>query len=219
VHEGIDVDHVASAPPVDIHRTLWLPHEAPVIGNVAALVHHKGHRHLIEAARLVLQTVPDARFVILGEGELREALERQIKEHRLEKHVLLAGFRTDVLGWMKAFDVFVMSSVTEGLGTAVLDAMACGRAVVATDAGGLPEVVTDGVTGRIVPARDHHAMASDIVALLRDDATRAAMGRAGFARVRDRFTVERMVAETAAVYARVAGKSHATDTAHPAARG
>ncbi len=88
---------------------------------------------------------------------------RQIREHRLEKHVLLAGFRPDVLSLHQAFDFFVMSSVTEGLGTSLLDAMAAGRAIVATRAGGIPEVVVDGVTGLLVPPRDHGAMAHAIV--------------------------------------------------------
>ena len=219
VHEGIDVDHAASAEPVNIHEAFWLPHHAPVVGNVAALVPHKGHRHLIEAAHLVVQEIPDARFVILGEGELRDQLERQVRDYRLEKHVLLPGFRTDVLGCIKSFDLFVMSSVTEGLGTSLLDAMACGKAVVATEAGGIPEVVDDQVTGMLVPPRNHQAMAAAIVRVLRDEALRRRMGGAGLARVRARFTVERMVAETAAVYARVAGRPHVTDTASPSARG
>ena len=219
VHEGIDVDHVAATPAVNVHEAFWLPHHAPVVGNVAALVPHKGHRHLIEAARLVVQDLPDTRFVILGEGELREQLERQVREYRLEKHVLLPGFRTDVLGCIKGFDLFVMSSVTEGLGTSLLDAMACGKAIVATDTGGIPEVVESRVTGVLVPPRDHHAIAAATVTLLRDEAGRARMGEAGLARVRARFTVERMVAETAAVYARVAGTPHAVDTASPSARG
>jgi glycosyltransferase involved in cell wall biosynthesis len=213
VHEGIDIDHVLAAPPVNVHEAFWLPHQAPLVGNVAALVPHKGQRHLIEAARLVLLEVPDARFIILGEGELREQLERQIRDHRLEKHVLLPGFRTDVLGCIKGFDVFAMSSVTEGLGTSLLDAMACSRAIVATRAGGIPEIVEDGQNGILVEPRDHAAMARAIVRLLRDEETRQRMGAAGLARVTDRFTVERMVAETAAVYARVAGRPHAADTA------
>ena len=208
VHEGIDVDHVRAAPPVNVHEAFWLPHHAPVVGNVAALVPHKGQRHLIEAARLVVHEMPDARFVILGEGELREPLERQVREYHLEKHVLLPGFRADVLGCIKGFDLFVMSSVTEGLGTSLLDAMACSRAIVATHAGGIPEVVEDGENGVLVPPRDHAAMAHAIVRLLRDEGMRRRMGEAGFERVRSRFTVERMVAETAAVYARVAGKPH-----------
>ena len=218
VHEGIDVDHVLAAPPVNVHAEFWLPHGAPVVGNVAALVPHKGQRHLIEAAHLVVREMPDTRFLVLGEGELREPLERQIRDYHLEKHVLLPGFRTDVLGCIKSFDLFAMSSVTEGLGTSLLDAMACSRAIVATRSGGIPEIVDDGHTGVLVPARDHAAMAREIVGLLKDAGRRRQMGEAGLARVSERFTVERMVAETAAVYARVARRPHAADIARqPAA--
>jgi glycosyltransferase involved in cell wall biosynthesis len=213
VHEGIDVDHVLAAPPVNIHETFWLPHHAPVVGNVAALVPHKGHRHLIEAAHLVVREIPDARFVILGEGELRDSLERQVRDHHLEKHVLLPGFRTDVLGCIKGFDLFAMSSVTEGLGTSLLDAMACSRAIVATRTGGIPEIVVDGLNGVLVEPRDHRAMAREIVRLLGDESLRQRMGAAGRVRVADLFSVERMVEETAAVYARVAGRPHAADIA------
>jgi glycosyltransferase involved in cell wall biosynthesis len=219
IHEGIDVEHVAAAAPVNVHEAFWLPHHAPVVGNVAALVPHKGQRHLIEAAHLVVREVPDARFVILGEGELREQLERQVRDYHLEKHVLLPGFRTDVLGCIKGFDLFVMSSVTEGLGTSLLDAMACGRPIVATTAGGIPEIVDEGVTGVLVPPRDHAAMAGAIIDLLRDDRARVQMGEAGLARVRARFTVERMVAATAAVYERLGGRPHAADIENQEAGG
>ena len=211
VHEGIDLERVEAAPPANLHAELWLPHHAPIVGNVAALVPHKGQRHLIEAARLVLPQVPDARFVIAGEGELRPALERQIKDHHLEKHVLLAGFRPDVLSVHKAFDIFVMSSVTEGLGTSLLDAMAAGKPVVATTAGGIPEVVVDGETVFLVPPRDHDAMAGAIVKLLKDDALRQRMGDAGRARVRTIFSAERMVQDTLRVYQRVALHPHHED--------
>src|SRR5437867_2260019 len=213
VHEGIDVDHVRAAPPVNVHEAFWLPHHAPVVGNVAALVPHKGQRYLVEAAHLVVQDMPDVRFVILGEGELREHLEKQIHEHHLEKHVLLPGFRTDVLGCIKGFDIFAMCSVTEGLGTSLLDAMACARPIVATDAGGIPEIVEDGVNGLLVAPRDAAALATAIVRLLKDEGLRRRMGEAGLARVRERFTVDRMVAGTAAVYERVAGRPHAADIA------
>jgi len=212
VHEGIDVERVVSTEAVNVHEAFWLPHDAPVVGNVAALVPHKGQRHLVEAAHLVVQEIPDVRFIILGEGELREHLERQVREHHLEKHVLLPGFRTDVLGCIKGFDLFVMSSVTEGLGTSLLDAMAASRPIVATTAGGIPEIVEHGLNGLLVPPRDHPALAAAIVRMLKDPDLRRQMGAAGFARVRERFTVDRMIAGTAAVYARVAGRGHVADT-------
>jgi L-malate glycosyltransferase len=217
VHEGIDVDRVVAAQAVNIHEAFFLPHGAPVVGNVAALVPHKGQRYLIEAAHLVVQQLSDARFVILGEGELREHLEKQVREHNLEKHVLLPGFRTDVLGCIKAFDLFVMSSVTEGLGTSLLDAMAASRAIVATTAGGIPEIVADGVNGLLVPPRDARALADAIVRALSDAAMRQRLGDAGFARVTERFTVDQMVAATAAVYARVARRGHGADREAPPA--
>jgi L-malate glycosyltransferase len=203
VPEGIDLGRVMAAPPAELHKELWLPHHAPVVGNVAALVPHKGQRHLIDAAALVVRQAPDVRFVIAGEGELRPSLERQIKELRLEKHVFLAGFRPDVLSLHKAFDVFVMSSVTEGLGTSLLDAMASGKPIVATRVGGIPEVVVDGETGVLVPPRDPAAMAGSIVKLVADEALRRRMGEAGRARAHERFSAERMVADTLRVYERI----------------
>lgn len=208
VHEGIDIDRVEHAPPAKLHEELWLPHNAPIVGNVAALVPHKGQKHLIDAAQIVLKSVPDARFVIAGEGELRESLERQIREHRLDKHVFLTGFRPDVLSVLKAFDIFVMSSTTEGLGTSILDAMAAGKPIVGTRAGGIPEAVVDGETGLLVPPRDPHAMADAIVQLLGDEPRRRRMGAAGRERARGLFSAERMVQETLRVYRRVALHPH-----------
>src|SRR5262245_46050989 len=166
VHDGVTVSLIDKQPAVDVHTEFWLPHGSPVVGNVAALAPHKGQKHLIGAARLVVQAVPDARFLIVGEGELKDTLERQIKHLALERHVFLTGFRADALTLMKSFDVFAMSSVTEGLGSSVLEAMTCSRAVVATRAGGIPEAVVDGETGLLVPTHDEPAMAAAIVELL-----------------------------------------------------
>jgi glycosyltransferase involved in cell wall biosynthesis len=218
VHEGIDLDHVDAAPKADLHAELWLPHRAPVVGNIGALVGHKGQRHLVEAAALVLRQLPDVRFVIAGEGELRGEIEAQIRHLGLEKHVLLTGFRPDVLSLLKAFDVFVMSSTTEGLGTSILDAMACHRAVVGTEVGGIPEVVENGSTGLLVPAANPSAMAAAIVKLLKDPELRAKLGDAGRRRVEREFTVEQMVRATLAAYETLAGRRHAADTPRPPGR-
>ena len=200
VHDGVNLGLIDKQEAVDAHGAFWLPHGAPIVGNVAALVAHKGQKHLVAAAAKVAREEPDARFLIVGEGELREPLEKQIKHLALERHVMLTGFRPDALGLMKSFDLFVMSSVTEGLGSAALEAMACHRAVVATRAGGLPEAVDDNVTGLLVPPHDEAALAQAIVTLLRDPERRAAMGQAGRDRVVREFSVEKMVADTLRVY-------------------
>jgi len=200
VHEGIDVDRMQHLEAVNVHSTFWLPHGAPVILNVAALVPHKGQKHLIDAMPLVLRRVPDARLLIAGEGPLHAELEARIRRHHLEKHVLLVGFRTDVHGLIKGSDLFVMSSETEGLGTSLLDAMAAGKACVGTSAGGIPEVIDEGRTGLIVPPHDPPALAEAIVRLLLDPGLRASMGQEGLRRVREKFSVQRMVEGTLTAY-------------------
>ena len=217
IHEGIDIERVTGAPDLNLHAEFWLPTHAPIVGNIAALVPHKGHRYLIDAAPLVLRDVPDARFIIAGQGELESALRKRIHGHHLEKHVILAGFRADVISWLKSFDLFVLSSVTEGLGTSLLDAMAAARAVVATKAGGIPEIVEHEHTGLLVPPRDAEALAHATVRLLRDEPRRAQMGSNGLSRVRERFSADRMVDQTLALYDRLVGSIHAADTAYPSA--
>ena len=215
VHDGIDVAKIGRLPAVDLHAELWLPHKVPVLVNVGALVAHKGQKHLIDAMPLVLRAVPDAHLVIFGEGELRAALERQIKEHRLEKHVLLPGFRADVLQLMKTADLFVMSSVTEGLGSTVLDAMAMRLPVVATKAGGIPEAVLHGQTGLLVETAEPREMAGAIVRLLKDPALRKRLGDAGHAHVTEQFGVGRLLEGTLASY-RTATATPERETKGPA---
>lgn len=180
-----------------------MPHGVPVIVNVGALVGHKGQKYLVGAMPMVLREVPDAHLVIFGEGELRTPLEKQIKHLNLTKRVLLPGFREDVLSLMKSGDLFVMSSLTEGLGSAVLDAMAMGHAVVGTRAGGIPEAVVPGETGLLVEPADPKALAAAIVTLLKDRELRAEYGAAGHARVADHFGVDRLIEGTLEVYQRV----------------
>lgn len=202
VHDGIDVAKIGRLPAQDIHAEFWLPHNAPVLVNVGALVPHKGQKFLIQAMPQVLHAVPEAQLIIFGEGELRAALERQIRDAHLEKHVKLAGFRPDVLQLVKSADLFVMSSVTEGLGSTVLDAMAMRLAVVGTTAGGIPEAVADGRTGILVPPGHPGDLAAALVRLLKDPALRQRMGTAGLARVTEQFGVSRMLQGTLHAYRR-----------------
>lgn len=200
VNEGVDVERIVRLQAANVHAELYLPTHAPLVGSVGALVPHKGFHHLIDAAALVVREVPDVRFVIVGDGGLRESLERHIKDTHLERHVFLTGFRLDVLEMTKGFDLFAVSSVAEGMCTALIDAMAASKGAVATAAGAIPEVLVDGETGFLVPPRDHRAMADKLIVLLKDADLRARMGRAALQRARAQFTVERMLEGTTSVY-------------------
>ena len=200
VHDGIDVEKIRHRPEIDVHKEYWLPHGVPVVVNVGALVGHKGQKYLIEAMPIVLREIPDAHLIIFGEGDLRAPLEKQVKQLSLAKRVLLPGFREDVMSLMKSADLFAMSSVTEGLGSAVLDAMAMGHAVVGTKAGGIPEAVIDEETGLLVAPADARALAAAIVRLLKDGDLRKQFGDAGRTRVAEHFGVDRLVEGTLGAY-------------------
>jgi len=195
VYEGVP-DRPASPGGRAALAELGVPEGAPVVGNVAALTAHKDHATLLEAMALLRAQRPEARLVILGEGELREALEARTKALGLADRVIFAGFRRDLDRLLPAFSVFCLSSELEGLGTSLLDAMAYGLPVVATAAGGIPEVVDDGVTGRLVASRDPGALARALAEVLCDERRRAAWGSAGRKRYLERFTSDRMVDET-----------------------
>jgi glycosyltransferase involved in cell wall biosynthesis len=200
VHEGVDLERIARLPAANVHAAFYLPTRAPIVGNVASLIAQKGHHHLIDAAAEVVRQVPDTRLVIAGDGDRRDALEEQIRHTHLERHVFLAGFRADALELTKGFDVLAVSSVSEGMCSSLLDAMAAGKPAVATAVGGIPETIDDGVTGFLVPPRDHHAMAERLITLLEDEVLRGRMGAAALERARRCFAVDVMVNATLGVY-------------------
>jgi glycosyltransferase involved in cell wall biosynthesis len=199
VYEGVP-DRTPRTGGRDALAALGVPSDARVVGNIAALVDHKDHDTLLGAAALVTAAREDARFVIVGDGERREPLLARARALGIAERVVFAGFRDDVDRLLPAFDIFCLSSHMEGLGTSLLDAMAFGRPVVGTAAGGIPEAVEDGVTGRIVPTRNPRALAGALLEVLADPARAAEMGRAGRRRFEERFSAERMVTQTLAVY-------------------
>lgn len=207
VPSGIDPGRFEGVTAGRFREEFGLDPEARVIGNVAALVDHKGQRYLVAAMPRVLAAEPKAHLFILGEGALRPALEQQVAELGLEDSVTLTGFRADVAQWLAFFEVFVMASHLEGLCTSVLDALAMGLPVVATKAGGLPEIVEHETTGLLVPPKEPAPLADALVRLLRDGNLRQRLGQAGRQRVEERFTAERMVEGTLGVYDEVMDES------------
>ncbi len=205
VHSGVDVARLNGAPDrrADYRREFSVPNGAPLLGTVGHLADHKGQRDLVAAAPAVLARHPQARILVVGAGELLEPLAAQARELGVADRVLFPGFRSDVPSLLAALDVFVFPSHLEGLGTSVLDALALGLPVVATTAGGIPEMIEDGVHGRLVPPRDPDALAAAILELLAQPERARALGQAGRARVLAEFTAERMVEKTLAEYGRL----------------
>lgn len=205
VPSGIDLAAVraaGAAPAADLRAWLGLPREARIVGTVASLAPHKNHALLLEAAPAVLRACPDATFVWLGEGECRAALERRRAELGLESRVLMPGFRADAQALMRQFDLFVMPSYLEGLCTSLLDAQALGVPIVATAVGGIPEVVTDGVSGALCRTLDPAALADVIgAALASPDSRRAWI--AGGLRAVEAFGAGATAARSLEEYARV----------------
>lgn len=203
VASGIDPARLdrARADRNEMRRALDLEQHWPVAGCVAHLAWHKGQEFLVRAAPRLLARVPEARILIIGEGERRALLEEEIARLGLGDRVILTGFRQDVLQVMQALDVMVMPSVLEGLNTTLLDAQCLGLPVVASRVGGIPEAAKEGAGSVLVPPKNPAALAEALADLLLDPARGKELGRLGRERVRREFSVERMVEGNLAVYA------------------
>jgi glycosyltransferase involved in cell wall biosynthesis len=209
---GVDLAAFAS-PSGDgttVRRAHGIPDGARVCGIVARLTKIKDHRTLFAAMALLRDSHPDVHCLVVGDGKLRDELERDITTRGLSGSVHLVGTRENVHDYLRAMDVFVLSSVSEGLALALLEAMSVGRPVVATRVGGNSEVVEDGVTGKLVPPSDPRALADAIALVLDHRDTARAMGAAGRERALHRFGLDAMVGQYQAVYeAMLAGASQA----------
>jgi L-malate glycosyltransferase len=175
------------------------PH-VPWVGDVAGLVEHKGHAHLLSAWRMLMDRGVQAQLVLIGDGPEREMLETETADWKLTESVHFTGWREDVPTWLSALDVFAMTSVTEGLCTAILDAMAARVPVVATAAGGIPELVIDGETGRLARVGDAADIAARLQETLADRERAEQLAERAFTEVWQPRSAEAMVEKTAAVY-------------------
>jgi glycosyltransferase involved in cell wall biosynthesis len=151
---------------------------------------HKGHATLIAAWPEVVKARPDARLVLVGDGPCRTGLEAMSQRLGVAQSVTFAGFHAPAAAFVSACEILVQPSLTEGMPNAVLEAMAAGRPVVGTRAGGIPELVADGETGLLVPPGDPAGLARALVALLQDTTRARAMGAAGAVAARGRFSIE-----------------------------
>jgi glycosyltransferase involved in cell wall biosynthesis len=184
---------------------LGLGPEDQVLLAVGRLAPQKGHEILLEALPAVRREVPRLHTVVVGEGSLREPLERRTRELGLDDRVHFVGYRPDVAGWYAAADLSVLPSHFEGLPLVTVESLAAGCPVVATAVDGTPEVVVDGVTGLTVPPGDPDRLGQAILRLVQDPVLRRTLGQQGRAHVRAHFDREQQVRLTEALYLRALG--------------
>ena len=211
VPNGIDVDRFDPdrTDGSGIRRELGIAADAPVVGTVAVFRLQKRLHDWLAAAQVVLERHPDARFLLVGDGPLRAELEAAAAARGLERAVIFPGLREDVRPYMAAMDVFLMTSIFEGLPIALLEAMAMRRPIVATPVGGIPEVVRNGKDGLLVEPGDVGATAAAILRLLADRAGAIELGAAARRRVAESFSAPVMMRRIEGIYDEVLQRPHA----------
>jgi glycosyltransferase involved in cell wall biosynthesis len=200
IYNGVDLQRYDHQGPCTLHAEYGLERGSRIVGVVARLEPEKGHQTLIEAWPHVLREVPDAYLLIVGEGSRRDFLEQWAAAHKVAHRVIFTGRRDDIPAVTAALDVAVLPSWREAQGLSILEAMALSRPVVASDVGGIPEMIEDGVTGLLVEHDNPVALAAAIVRLLKDRVYAATIAKAGHDLVHDRFCIELMVKAIEQIY-------------------
>ena len=200
IHSGVDLNRFDDVSVPDGFKTeIGIPEGHLVVGTVAALSAQKEYPNFLYAAKKILDTHSNVMFCAVGDGPEEKALHDLARELGLERRVIFTGFRKDVGCFLKVFDVFVLASYLEGLGTSILDAQTLGLPVVACRTGGIPEAVYDGDNGLLVPPRDSDALALAIIHLLDHPEKRKTMGQRARETVRA-FSIETTVAKNLDLY-------------------
>jgi glycosyltransferase involved in cell wall biosynthesis len=207
VPSGIDFSIYEQDLPRDaLRREYHFSESDYLVGIVAQLEDHKGHRYLLEAAHLLRQHARKVKIIIIGEGSLRMELTRQAESLEVKDVVYFLGFRDDIPQLLASLDLFVLSSHMEGLGSSLLDAMACRLPVVATRTGGIPEVIQHEKTGLLVPAKNPEALAEAILTLYRNRRLAARLGMEGYLHVHAHFSAKATATMTVEVYKKLAAR-------------
>ncbi|UCG61419.1 MAG: glycosyltransferase, partial [Candidatus Zixiibacteriota bacterium] len=204
IYNGIEFGTPVSADDkANVRTELGMVSTDIVVGHVANFRAPKGHRYLIEAAAAVCRNFSHAKFLLVGDfgdGSIKAEVDKLVSEHKLERNVIMLGFRSDVFRLLKAMDVFVLSSISEGHPLSVVEAMGAGLPVVATNVGGLSEIVADGQTGYLVEPKDSTALAEKIGVLIDNRELRETMGGRGRESATGRFSLDTMMKQYEKLY-------------------
>jgi len=206
IHSAVDIENWQLPRDREWFREEFgIESDKKIVAVIAQLIPRKGHRYLIEAIPKILKKLPNARFLFLGKGPLRDELETLCREKGVTGQVLFAGFRKDLPRIMPCIDLVVHPALMEGLGVSLLQAAACGVPIVGTQAGGIPEIVRDGLNGYLIAPAASSALADAAVAILGNTELSQAMGKNGRELVHRNFSVQAMVNAYREIYLRIPG--------------
>jgi glycosyltransferase involved in cell wall biosynthesis len=200
IYTGIVKSQPVSRASSTLRAELGLGENAVIAGTVAILRDKKGHPDLIRVAKPLIEQRPNLHFVFAGDGPLFEQIRENVQAQGLAGHIHLLGLRRDIPNVLAGFDLFVLPTHQEALGTSFIEAMASGLPVIGTAVDGVPEVIEHGVNGLLVPAHDDRALAAALLRLVDAPDERLRMGAAGLRTTRTRFSVDTMASEMAAFY-------------------
>jgi glycosyltransferase involved in cell wall biosynthesis len=207
-YSGVDCSAlVTSGDDHNVRTQHGIPSQALLIGTIANLLPLKGYEVMLNALPAVLAAMPTVHYLIVGggEAEYETRLKAMAVERGISERVHFAGFQKSIVSYLSALDLYVHPSLKEAFGLAVVEAMAMGKAVVTTTAGGLPEVVAEGETGLLVPPGDAESLAASVIALLEDNHRRERMGLAGKTRAQEKFNLDASVAHIEQLYGDILG--------------
>lgn len=206
IYDGINLSKFSRTHNSYLRAHYNLSNSTILIGNIAALSADKGLFTFIDSAKILINEGLNAKFFIIGTGELQGNLQNYISQHQLNHSVFLTGFLSDMPHIIPELDIVVMSSEKEGLGSSLLDAMACGTPVIATATGGIPEIVIHEQTGLLAPVGDATAIANQIKKILDNPSLKQRLIHNAFQHLQNHFTIEKMGENTLKVYQEIISK-------------
>ncbi|MCP5004621.1 MAG: glycosyltransferase family 4 protein [Planctomycetes bacterium] len=206
IQNGIDeVCPVPKTTTSRLRKELDIPVNHSVICTITHMEQHKGVIYLIKSASLLLQSKKEITFLLVGKGSLKEKLRKLCVDLGINKHVIFTGERIDIPGILSLTDIFVLPSIREGLGLSILEAMSLGKPVIATNVGGIPEIVSDGITGTLVPPGDPEALYNAMNELLGNIEKQKTLGYNGKKICNESFNSQTMVSRIEELYDTLTG--------------
>jgi glycosyltransferase involved in cell wall biosynthesis len=202
IFSGVELDRFKELDPDqkrNVKKGLGLSDNSFIVGTAGRLMPVKGPQYLIKAARYVISKYPETFFIFMGDGRLRQNLEKEAFSLGIKENIIFMGWRNDVANIISIYDVFALPSLNEGMGRVLVEVMALGKPIVASNVGGIPDLVIDGKNGFLVPARNPKELAKYIQILIEEDEKREKMGLAGKMSAQN-FSNEIMVERIANLY-------------------